>query len=117
MRKARQMRAFLIADSLWRPVFALFGPRIPKSLRPNPRKLPFSGDSPGDRRINPLRARCGSALRSPPWGSYENGDIHDLLNGMGRRLTEPIFANETPAWVRSAAEAAQTMHLAGALIR
>src|ERR1700736_475361 len=46
MRKARQMRAFLIANSLWRPTFELFGPRIPKNLQPNPRKLPFSGDSP-----------------------------------------------------------------------
>jgi hypothetical protein len=49
MRKARQMRAFLIANSLWRPTFELFGPRIPKSLQPNPRKLPFSGDSPWSR--------------------------------------------------------------------
>jgi hypothetical protein len=40
------MRAFLITKSLWRPTFELFGPRIPKSLQPNPRKLPFSGDSP-----------------------------------------------------------------------
>jgi uncharacterized protein YydD (DUF2326 family) len=40
------MRAFLIANSLWRPTFELFGPRIPKSLQPNPRKLPFSVDSP-----------------------------------------------------------------------
>jgi hypothetical protein len=46
MRKARQMRAFLIADSLQRLVFKLFAPRTPESLQPNPRKLPFSGDSP-----------------------------------------------------------------------
>jgi hypothetical protein len=45
MRKARQMRAFLIANSLWRPMFELFGPNIPKSLQPNSGKLPFSGDS------------------------------------------------------------------------
>jgi hypothetical protein len=45
-RKARQMRAFLIGNGLWRPVFKLFGPGISKSLQPNPRKLPFSGDSP-----------------------------------------------------------------------
>jgi hypothetical protein len=45
MRKARQMRAFLIVDSLQRPVFELFGPRTPESLQANPRKLPFSGDS------------------------------------------------------------------------
>jgi hypothetical protein len=44
MRKARQMRAFLIDDSLQRLAFELFGPRIPESLQPNPRKLPFSGD-------------------------------------------------------------------------
>jgi hypothetical protein len=46
VRKPRQMRAFLIVDSLKRPTSALFGPRIPKSLQPNPRKLPFSRDSP-----------------------------------------------------------------------
>jgi hypothetical protein len=46
MKKARKTRAFLIAISLWRPMFELFCPRIPKSLQPNPRKLPFSGDSP-----------------------------------------------------------------------
>src|ERR1700676_4362550 len=46
MRKARQMRAFLIANSLGRPMFELFGPNIPKSLQPNSRKLPFSGDLP-----------------------------------------------------------------------
>jgi len=46
MRKARQMRAFFIADSLQRLVFKLFAPRTPESLQPNPRKLPFSGDSP-----------------------------------------------------------------------
>jgi hypothetical protein len=40
MRKARQMRAFLIANSLQRAVFALFEPRILKSLRPNLIKLP-----------------------------------------------------------------------------
>jgi hypothetical protein len=45
MRKARQMRAFLIANSLWRPMFELFGPNIPKSLQPNSGKPPFSGDS------------------------------------------------------------------------
>jgi hypothetical protein len=45
-RKARQMRAFLIADSPQRLVFKLFAPRTPESLQPNPRKLPFSGDSP-----------------------------------------------------------------------
>jgi hypothetical protein len=37
---------FLIIDILYRPVFKLFGPEIPKSLQPNPEKLPFSGDSP-----------------------------------------------------------------------
>jgi hypothetical protein len=46
MRKARKTRAFLIANSLWRLMFELLGPRIPKSLQPNPTKLPFSGDSP-----------------------------------------------------------------------
>ena len=47
MRKARQMRAFLIANSLGRPMFELFGPNVPKSLQqPNSRKLPFSGDLP-----------------------------------------------------------------------
>jgi hypothetical protein len=46
MRKARQMRAFFIADSLQRLVFKLFAPRTAESLQPNPRKLPFSGDSP-----------------------------------------------------------------------
>jgi hypothetical protein len=45
IRKARQMRAFLIAKSLQRPTIELFGMRIPESLRQNPRKLPFSGDS------------------------------------------------------------------------
>jgi hypothetical protein len=44
MRKARQTWAFLIANSLWRPMFELFGPNIPQSLPPNPGKLPFSGD-------------------------------------------------------------------------
>src|ERR1700722_3604710 len=44
MRKARQTRAFLIASTLWRPTFELFGPKNPKSLQPNPRKLPISGD-------------------------------------------------------------------------
>src|ERR1700692_4080679 len=46
MRKARQMRAFLIGTSLQRPIFELFGPKIPESPQPNPGKLPFSGDSP-----------------------------------------------------------------------
>jgi hypothetical protein len=46
IRKARQMRAFLVADSLQRHVFELFGPKTPESLQPNPRKLPFSGDLP-----------------------------------------------------------------------
>jgi hypothetical protein len=41
IRKARQMRAFLIAWSLQRPMFALSGPTIPKSLRTNSIKLPF----------------------------------------------------------------------------
>jgi hypothetical protein len=45
VRKARQMRAFLIAKSRQRPTIELFGMRIPESLRQNPRKLPFSGDS------------------------------------------------------------------------
>jgi hypothetical protein len=31
--------------SLWRPMFELFWPRIPKSRQLNPRKLPFSEDS------------------------------------------------------------------------
>jgi hypothetical protein len=46
MRKARQMRAFLIADSLQRLVLKLFALRTPENLQPNPRKLPFPGDSP-----------------------------------------------------------------------
>jgi hypothetical protein len=46
IRKARQMRAFLISRSLWRPMIELFGSIIPKSLQPNQGKLPFSGDAP-----------------------------------------------------------------------
>jgi hypothetical protein len=60
-RKARQMRAFLIANSLWRPTFELFGPRIPKSLQPNPRKLPFSGDSPWRLALRPKAEFATSA--------------------------------------------------------
>jgi hypothetical protein len=45
MRKARQTRAFLIANSLWRPTFELFERHILKSLQPNLGKLPFSEDS------------------------------------------------------------------------
>jgi len=44
VRKARQTRVLLIANSLQRQTFELFGPRTPKRLRPNPGKLPFSGD-------------------------------------------------------------------------
>jgi hypothetical protein len=46
IRKARQMRAFLIANGLRRPMIELFGSKIPKSLQPTLRKLPFSGDAP-----------------------------------------------------------------------
>jgi len=45
IRSARETRAFLIANSLWRPMFEFFGPKIPKNLRPIPGKFPFSGDS------------------------------------------------------------------------
>jgi hypothetical protein len=44
-RKARQMRAFPIAQGLQRRSFALFRPRTLESLQPNPTKLPFSRDS------------------------------------------------------------------------
>jgi hypothetical protein len=44
MRKARQLKAFLIEDSLQSHMFEIFGPRTPESLHPNSRKLPFSGD-------------------------------------------------------------------------
>src|ERR1700704_2935221 len=43
--RPRQMRAFLIANGLWRHMFELLGPRIPKGLQPNSGKLPFSEDS------------------------------------------------------------------------
>jgi RNaseH domain of pPIWI_RE len=46
IRKARQMRAFLIANGLQRPMIALFGLKFPKSLQPNLGKLPFPGDAP-----------------------------------------------------------------------
>jgi hypothetical protein len=42
--KGPQMRAFFMVHSLSRPTFALFRPKIAKSLRPIPGKLPFSGD-------------------------------------------------------------------------
>jgi hypothetical protein len=58
------MRAFLIANSLWRPMFELFGPNIPKSLQPNSRKLPLSGDLPWRPKNKPLLARLGSAFSS-----------------------------------------------------
>jgi len=38
--KGGQVRAFLIAKRLQRPMVELFGPNIPKSLQPIPRKLP-----------------------------------------------------------------------------
>jgi hypothetical protein len=45
MRKPAKRRLFS-SPIVWRPTFELFGSRIPKSLQPDPRKLPFSGDSP-----------------------------------------------------------------------
>ena len=41
MRKARQMPAFLRVNILQRPMFELFGPKNPKSLRSNSIKLPL----------------------------------------------------------------------------
>ncbi len=63
-RKARQMRAFLIAKSLWRRMFELFGREFPKSLRPNSIKFRFLETRARDRRMNALRGRCGSAKSS-----------------------------------------------------
>jgi hypothetical protein len=39
-----------------------FSAKIPLSLQPNPGKLPFSGDWPGDRRTSAVRLGAGRAL-------------------------------------------------------
>jgi hypothetical protein len=48
MRKARQMRAFLIVNSLWRLKFELFGPIIPKVSSQNLENSRFLETRPGD---------------------------------------------------------------------
>jgi hypothetical protein len=68
MRKARQTRAFLIADSLQRLMFELSWPEIPESLQPNSIKLPFSGDAPWRRRNKSTawqRWQCVSVSAGP----------------------------------------------------
>jgi hypothetical protein len=72
MRKARQTRAFLIANSLWGHLFKLFErtfPKVSSRIHENSR---FLETGLGDRRIKPLRARRGSTLWSPPHGAWRS---------------------------------------------
>jgi hypothetical protein len=62
MRKARQMPAFLIAKSLWRPMFELLGRKFPKVSSRIQENSRFLETRLGDQRIKPLRARRGSAF-------------------------------------------------------
>ena len=67
MRKARQTRAFLVANSLWRPTFELFGSRIPKVSSRIQENSRFLETRPRDPRINPLRGRSGSVIATLGW--------------------------------------------------